>query len=174
MRLVLFACAALALVGCRTFREFEITPPSKVAMTPPKNPDALGQSHRPYAGMPRYLASARPLLPTTSDGRNPNPNPCAVRSAQCDERLRALLASIDGQILALSAPPTDVQLAALRLDLAQAQPMLAPYTDITSERDELAALVDKVPSMTRVEQEAAKRRMIQLSDLIRVQLAAAD
>ena len=172
MRWVVLACAVSSFAGCRTFHEFEVTPPSKVAQAPMKKADVIGQSHRPYAGKPQYLAAARPLQPTTSDKRNPNP--CAVRSAACDERLRAVLASIDGQILALSTPPTDVQLAALRLDLAQVQPLLAPYSDITAERDELAGLVDQLPSMTEIQQGAAKRRMIDLADLIRVQLAAAD
>ncbi|HEX8953291.1 MAG TPA: hypothetical protein VF945_15660, partial [Polyangia bacterium] len=87
--------------------------------------------------------------------------------------LRALLAAVDGQLLALSTPPTDVQLAALRLDLAQVEPLLAPYPDMTSERDELAALVDKLPSLSEIDQGTARKRMIELGDLIRVQLAAA-
>lgn len=167
--------ATLALVaGCRSFREFEMTPPSKVAEAPTKA-DTIGHTHLPYGGKPKYMAAARPMLPTTSDGRNVSAtaNPCAQRSPACDERLRALLASIDGQILALTTPPTDTQLQALRLDLQQAQPLLAPYSDITSERDELAGIVDQLPSMTTIDQGAAKKRMVQLSDLIRVQLAAA-
>lgn len=171
MRLVVFASLLFAAAGCRTFHEFEMTPPSKLAETATKA-DTIGHTHQPYGGIPKYLAEARPMLPTTSD-KQANTNPCARRSAECDERLRALLASIDGQLLALSTPPTDVQLAALRLDVAQVQPLLAPYPDITSERDELASLVDKLPSLQEVDQGAAKKRMIELADLIRVQLAAA-
>ncbi len=169
MRLVVaLASVVVALAGCRTFHEFEMTPPSKVAEAPPKA-GTIGHTHRPYSGKPKYLAEARPMLPTTSG----NANPCATRSAACDERLRAILASIDGQILSLSSPPTDVQLAALRLDIAQAQPLLAPYPDITAERDELAELVDKLPTMKSIDQDAAKKRMLELADLLRVQLAAA-
>lgn len=172
MRLAVLASALFVVAGCRTFHEFEMTPPAKLAEAPMKA-DTIGHTHNPYTGIPKYLAAARPMLPTTSDKQQPNANPCARRSPECDERLRALLASIDGQILALSTPPTDVQLAALRLDVAQVQPLLAPYSDITSERDELAALVDKMPTLNEIDQEAAKKRMQQLSDLIRVQLAAA-
>jgi hypothetical protein len=161
----------LALGGCRTFHEFEVTPPAKLAQAPIKA-DTIGHTHDPYQGKPKYLAAARPMLPTTSDTAK-NPNPCAQRSPACDERLRALLASIDGQILALSTPATEVQLKALSLDVAQAEPLLAAYPDITSERDELADLVDKMPTLSDIDQGAAKKRMVELSDLIRVQLAAA-
>ena len=171
MRLVVLASMLLALGGCRTFHEFEVTPPVKLAQAPIKS-DTIGHTHEPYAGKPKYLAAARPMLPTTSAEKG-NANPCAQRSPACDERLRALLASIDGQILALSTPATDVQLKALSLDVAQVEPLLAPYSDVTSERDELADLVDKLPSMTEIDQGAAKKRMVELSDLIRVQLAAA-
>ena len=176
MKPVVVAAGVLVLCGCAyTRHEFEQGLPPKVheaVAEPPPKTGTIGHTHEPYAGKPTYLAEARPMLPTTSDDKR-NQNPCATRSATCDERLRALLASIDGQILALSTPPTDVQLAALRLDVAQVQPLLAPYSDITAERDELAALVDKIPSMNQVDQGAAKKRMIELADLIRVQLAAA-
>ncbi len=175
MRLAVFASMLFAVAGCQTFHEFELTPPPKVAEAAARAPiraDTIGHTHNPYTGKPKYLAEARPMLPTTSD-KQANANPCARRSPQCDERLRALLASIDGQILALSSPPTDVQLAALRLDVAQVEPLLAPYSDITAERDELAALVDKIATMSPIDQGAAKKRMQELADLIRVQLAAA-
>jgi hypothetical protein len=176
MKPVVVAAGVLVLVGCAyTRHEFEQRMPQKVheaVAEPPSKAGTIGNTHEPYTGKPKYLAEARPLLPTTSDEKG-NQNPCARRSATCDERLRALLASIDGQILALSTPATDVQLAALRLDVAQVQPLLAPYSDITAERDELAGLVDKIGSMNEVDQGAAKKRMIELADLIRVQLAAA-
>ena len=176
MKPVVVAAGVLVLVGCAyTRHEFELSMPPKVheaVNQPPIRTGTVGHTHRPYTGKPKYLAEARPLLPTTSDEKG-NENPCAKRSVTCDERLRALLASIDGQILALSSPPTDVQLAALRLDVAQVQPLLAPYSDITAERDELAALVDKMPSLNEIDQGAAKKRLIALADLIRVQLAAA-
>lgn len=176
MKPVVVAAGVLVLVGCAyTRHEFEQSMPPAVheaVSQPPIKAGTVGNTHRPYAGKPKYLAEARPMLPTTSDNKA-NENPCARRSPTCDARLRALLASIDGQLLALSSPPTDVQLAALRLDVAQVQPLLAPYSDVTAERDELAGLVDKLPSMNEVDQGTAKKRMIELADLIRVQLAAA-
>ena len=84
------------------------------------------------------------------------------------------MAALDGQILALSAPPTELQISALRLQLEQLRPLLAPYSDITSEGDELGGVIDKLPSLSAVDVAAAKRRMTELSDLIRVQLAAGE
>jgi len=167
--------AALGLAACshQVFHEFDVTKPSKVAEIPPPPPDAVGHSHEPYRGRPKYLAEARPMLPTTSAPKPGADNPCNVRSATCDERLRAVLASIDGQLLALSNPPTQIELQALRLQLIQLTPLLSPYPDITSERDELANLVEKLPTQTPLDQTSTRKRMVELTDLIRVQLAAA-
>jgi hypothetical protein len=173
MRLVLLSWAALALAACaREFHEFDVAKPSKVANEMPPPAAAIGRSHAPYTGKPKYLAAARPLQPTTSTPANDNP--CARRSQTCEDRLRAVLASLDGQILALSAPPTELQLSALRLQVEQLRPLLAPYSDITSEGDELSGVIDKLPSLRAIDVPAAKRRMTELSDLIRVQLAAGE
>jgi hypothetical protein len=174
MKLVAAVAAALALAGCyHEFHEFEVSKPSRVAEAPPPSPDGVGHSHEPYRGKPKYLAEARPMLPTTSAPKAGADNPCSVRSPQCDERLRAVLASIDGQILALSNPPTQVELQALRLELIQLTPLLAAYPDVAAERQELGETVEKLPSLTPIDQAAARKRLVELSDLIRVQLAAA-
>ncbi len=165
--------ATLCVGGCwQAVHEFELTKPSTVAELPPAPAEAVGRTHTPYRGKPAYLAASRPLYPTTSQPQPPQQE-CARRSEKCDDRLRATLASIDGQILALSTPPTPVQLQALKLELIELHPLLAPYPDITAERDELAMLVDRLPTQNDVEQAATRRRMKELSDLIRVQLAAA-
>ena len=171
MKLVVTVAAALlASAGCS--HEFDVTRPTRVAdVTPP--PDGVGHSHEPYRGKPAYLAAARPLQPTTSAPKPGATNACSARTPACDERLRAVLASIDGQILALSNPPTDVELKALKLELAELTPLTEPYPDIASERDELGDVVDKLPSMTTIDQLAARKRLVELTDLIRVQLAAA-
>src|SRR4051812_15627318 len=168
-------CVVLLAFGCaREFHEFEVTRPSKVAEAPPKPVDAVGHTHRPYEGKPQYLASARPMQPTTSHDQAPAPqSECAQRTQKCEDRLRGVLASIDGQLVALSTPPTELQLRTLKLQLDELQPLLAPYSDITSERDELADLTDKIASQTEIDQALTKKRMTELSDLIRVQLAAA-
>jgi hypothetical protein len=172
MRMVMLV-AALAWAGCgevqREFRIDKASPPH-VAYSPPPPINTIGHSHEPYRGKPAYLASARPLLPTVHAPPQPE---CAQRSQKCDDRLRALLASLDGEVLALSTPPTQLELQALQLSLAQIQPLLVPYPDMTSERDELAHLVDVLPSQTEVDQQATRHRMTELSDLLRVQLAAA-
>lgn len=167
----------MALAACahhiQTFHEFDVTKPSQVSdeELPPR--DAIGQSHAPYGGKPKYLASARPMQPTTSTPVAPAEPDCTKRSQRCDERLRAVLASIDGQILALSNPPTDLQMQTLRLQLAELKPLLAPYPDMQAEADELGAVVENLPPLSEIDQAAARRRMTELTDLLRVQLAAA-
>jgi hypothetical protein len=165
--------AALGTVACsaQVFHEFDVTRPSKVAELPPPPPNSPGHSHIPYVGVPKYLAAARPLQATTSTIKK-EPE-CATRSQRCDDRLRAVLATIDGQILAMTRPPSETQLAALKLQLVELQPLLAPYPDMMSERDELASLIDKFPTLSEVDQASARRRMTELTDLVRVQLAAA-
>ena len=174
MRLAVTVCAALGLAACeREFHEFDVARPSSVAELPPAPLDAPGRSHTPYAATPRYLAEARPLLPTTSTSKTTEQQPCAVRSKSCEDRLRAVLASFEGQLLALSTPPTELQLEALRLQVEQLEPLLVPYTDITSEGNEIAHIVAKLPSLKPIELKPARRRLTVLTDLIRVQLAAA-
>jgi hypothetical protein len=170
--LLLVAGVALAACSHQVFHEFDVTKPTKVADVPPPSSSSPGHSHLPYEGKPKYLASARPMQPTTTNVAPAEPE-CAKRTQRCDDRLRAVLATIDGQILALSNPPTELQLQTLRLQLAELQPLLAPYPDMQSERDELADVVDKLPSLNEIDQTSARRRMTELTDLVRVQLAAA-
>lgn len=171
MRVSLFV-AALALAGCNSH---EFSARSDYARdTPPPPPNAPGYSHHPYTGIPKYLAAARPLQATTSGApKTTADQACSVRTAACDERLRAVLAGIDGQILALSAPPAAVELQALTLQLSELTPLMKPYPDMASEREELADLVAKLPAMTPMDQLVARRRLVELTDLLRVQLAAA-
>ncbi len=176
-------CAVLLAPACsasyRAFHEFDVSKPSAVAERPPPPVDAPGRTHKPYEGKPQYLASARPLQATTSPSQAQQPQQqatepeCTQRSQRCDERLRAVLASIDGQILTLSTPPTPIELQALKLQVEELRPLLGPYPDITAEADELAGLVDQLPSQKESTQTTTKRRLVELADLIRVQLAAA-
>ncbi len=171
MRRIGLAPLALALAaGCAHHHEpAAAAPPDAVA----REGEDVGRTHQPYRGMPRYLAEARPLQATTSGPSAGAPNPCPTRSASCDARLRAVLASIDGQILALDTPPTAVQLQALRLAVIQLTPLLTPYPDMTAERDELGDLVEKLPTLPTARQPEVHKRMTELTDLMRVQLAAA-
>jgi hypothetical protein len=73
----------------------------------------------------------------------------------------------------MGTPPTETELAALRLSLEQARPLLAPYSDIAAEYEELGTLLAELPSASPVEQETKRKRMTELTDLIRIQLAAA-
>jgi hypothetical protein len=133
----------------------------------------IGRTHRPYDAHPAYmLAANRPLY---AEARPPGEdNPCRRRSSACETRLRAELAALDGELLALGEPPTATQLQALQLTVQNLQPLLAPYPDLQSERQELAQHIAQLPTLSLVRQEAARRRMIELSDLLRVQLTASE
>jgi hypothetical protein len=131
---------------------------------------AVGRSHRPYGAKPAYLATARPLPPIAGQTAG---DECRVRTRRCDERLRATLAALDGQTLAMSSPPTEVELRALRLTLAELRPLLAPYPDMGAEHDELDGLATALATQPAAQQAATRRRLLELLDLLRVQLAAA-
>jgi hypothetical protein len=133
---------------------------------------AVGQTHQPYRGKPAYLASAHPLVPTATTQPEPA-NACLERSPACDQRLRAALAALDLQVLALSAPPTELQLRALELGVRNVAPLLVPYPDLEPQLEEVADLVTELPTHPVAEQTAVRKRMIELSDLMRVQLATA-
>lgn len=145
--------------------------PAELGMTSPQY-DTVGHTHRPYTTKPKYLAEARPLYPTREPVAGAV-NPCQTRSATCDDRLRAVLASIEGQILALHTPLTDLDLQALRLSVLQLTPLITPYPDMLAERNELGQLVEKLPTVPPAKQAEVRRRMSQLTDLLRIQLAAA-
>jgi hypothetical protein len=137
-------------------------------------PRLVGHSHQAYGGKPAYLAAARPLQPTvTSDGTT-EPPPCPTRSAACDARLRATLAALDGQVLALATPASDLELQALGLTVRELGPLLAPWGDLGSQHKELAQRVDDLKTQAPAQQAETKKRMITLADLLRVQVAGAD
>jgi hypothetical protein len=131
----------------------------------------IGNSHSPYHGKPAYLAEARPLVAVRSDPQRSNE--CEQHSLACDQRLRATLAALDGQLLALSTPPHDVELEGLQLSLQQLEPLLAPYSDLMPEQRELKDTIGKLPAQPVGLQLVTRKRLIELSDLMRLQLAAA-
>jgi hypothetical protein len=144
------------------------------AAPPPRTSRALleiGNSHEPYHGKPAYLAAAQPLVNVRSDAQRSRE--CETRSLACDQRLRATLSALDGQLLALSAPPHDVELEALQLSLQELVPLLAPYPDLMPEQKELENSIGKLPAQPVALQSVTKKRLIELSDLMRLQLAAA-
>jgi hypothetical protein len=165
MRIGLFALAVVA-GGCLHRGNSVQRPEEMVELT-------VGYTHAPYLGKPAYLASSRPLQQVAPAPQQQQDNPCAQRSSRCDDRLRALLAAVDGQLLALATPPRENELQALNLSLADLPPLLAPYTDVTAEADELISTACKLPEATAIDRDSLKKRMHELVDLIRVQLAAA-
>lgn len=131
----------------------------------------IGNSHEPYHGKPAYLAAAQPLINVRNDAQRTRE--CETRSLACDQRLRATLSALDGQLLALSSPPHDVELEALQLSLQQLGPLLVPYPDLMPEQQELKDTIGKLPAQPVAVQSVTKKRLIELSDLLRLQLAAA-
>src|SRR4051812_16274610 len=112
MRICVIALALFA-AGCEHWTENARKPE-------PVSPPGVGETHTAYRGKPVYLAAGRPLRPVARPA-TPEQNPCAQRSRVCDDRLRAQLAAIDGQVLALTTPPTENQLTALKLSLTEMQ-----------------------------------------------------
>jgi hypothetical protein len=171
MRAVLVA-AMVAVVGCEHWTD---APVQRRTFTDyyqeQMHVGGVGATHEPYRGKPRYLAEARPLHPVKPPVASDNP--CAQRSTSCEDRLRALLAAVDGHLLALTEPPKQEELKALDLTLGELPALLVPYTDVTSEGDELLESLAKLPTASVVDREALKQRMKDLVDLIRVQLVAA-
>jgi len=174
MRTIL-CLVALALFACsHVVHEFELTPLTQETEFPAQQKyDTVGHTHKPYTGKPRYLAAGGPMYPT-----NPSPsvaalNPCQIRTPACDDRLRAVLAAIDGHILSMATPPTAAQLQALRLSVNELLPLLMPYPDVGAEGEEMGQLLQELPTLPEIGQARARKRMIALTDLIRVQLAAA-
>jgi hypothetical protein len=165
MRMALLACA-LVLGGC--FCRGNPVREPEAELRP-----AVGSTHAPYAGKPAYLAAARPMQQVARPQQPGADNPCAQRSRICDDRLRALLADVDDALLALSDPPTQQEVAALKLALEDLPALMAPYTDATAEVDELMGSVPRLVESRPLGQEPLKKRMRELVDLIRVQLAAA-
>ena len=130
----------------------------------------IGRSHEPYHGKPAYLAEAQPLVAVNAT--TAPRNDCLQRSRACDERLRATLAALDGQLLALSTPPQEVEMQALQLSIVELEPLLVPYPDLVAEQEELKTTVPKLPTQPLAIQSSTRKRLLELSDLLRVQLAA--
>ena len=77
------------------------------------------------------------------------------------------------RVVSLPAPAVR-HVQALRLQLIQLTPLLAAYPDIAAERQELGDIVEKLPTQTPIDQASSRKRLVELADLIRVQLAAAE
>ncbi|HEX4458482.1 MAG TPA: hypothetical protein VIA18_10960 [Polyangia bacterium] len=161
MKLMLVGALVFALLGC--------APPPSQTHHVPRSFWTIGRSHNPYHGKPAYLAEARPLV--TVNPAAPR-NDCLQRSLACDQRLRATLAALDGQLLALSTPPTDVELEALELSANQLDGLLVPFPDLQAEQHELKTTLPKLAGQPLAEQTMTRKRLIELSDLLRLQLAA--
>jgi hypothetical protein len=153
-------CAALLLMGCATQKA-----PVRV-VTPA---EMIGQTHQPYHGRPSYLASAGLMHATRPVGESG----CTTPTPDCVERLRAVLTALDGHVLALTAEPTPVQVQGLRLAIIELTPLLTPYPDMLPERTELGVLVEKLPTASPTQVPLLQKRMTELVDLMRIQLAGA-
>lgn len=132
--------------------------------------DTIGHSHTPYRGKPAYLAEARPLQPLRAD--DSGPPRCDPPTPACTQQTRATLAALDGQLLALSTPPRDVELRAIQISLYELSGLMAGYPDALGEQAEMKQLLEKLPNQPAAEQAGTKKRMVELGDLMRLQLAS--
>ena len=129
------------------FHEFDVTKPSRVVGgCRRRRRTRSGIRTQPYEGKPNISPRrGRAADEQRARGRRTDDVRHALRRNVTSGYARCWR-SIDGQILALSNPPTDLQLQTLRLQLIQLAPLLAPYPDMRSEQHELAAVVAKLPS----------------------------
>lgn len=161
MKIVLASAFCVALFGCASHPPAQHV--SRAVWT-------IGRSHNPYHGKPAYLAETRPLVTVSPSAPR---NDCLQRSLACDQRLRATLAALDGQLLALSAPPRDVELQGLEMSANELEGLLVPFPDLAAEQHELKATLPLLAGQPLALQTATRKRLLELSDLLRLQLAAA-
>ncbi|HEY7955317.1 MAG TPA: hypothetical protein VII38_08485 [Polyangia bacterium] len=164
MRPFVFAIA-IGLCGC--------------AHRPPPAPSqpTIGESHRPYTGVPWYMElnrqerAAAPAVSVPPGEREPVVGGQIPKGERLD-RLRALLAAADAEIVLIGPNQTEADQRALTLTVGEIVTLLKPYPDIAAEADELRELTAKLPATRAIELTQVKRRMGELTDLIRVQLLA--
>jgi hypothetical protein len=139
--------------------------------------EPVGTSSAPFTARPRYLASASPLEfgvpPAPGAERVPVVGSRPLPEGSERTRLRSLLAAVDAQLAAVELGPTPEELTALTLTAHALSELLRPYPDLYRDAEELRALAEKLPSASSAEAARARRRIGDLADLIRLQLAAA-
>lgn len=135
-----------------------------------------GVSNRPFTGVPWYLepaqASVPPVrAPSWSSQREPVVGGAVPHGTERD-RLRALLAAADAEIVLVGESQTPDERRALALTVDEIAERLKPYPDIAAEADELRELTRALPTTRAIDLPRVKKRMGQLTDLIRLQLLA--
>jgi hypothetical protein len=146
--------------------------------------EPLGRDSRPYTAIPRYLvsaassdfglSSARPSVPEAAEVPVAGPRPLPIGVPR--ERVRVLLAVVDAHLAALGLVGEPKQMAADQTALVDATRELArlvkAYPDLWSDAEEMRVLAEKLP-LPAAKADRARARMSELTDLIRLQLAAA-
>ncbi len=137
----------------------------------PEPPVVVGSSHQPYRGRPGYLSAERSSYRDFVADRRPIAERPPLESAQPD-RLRALMATLDGKVAGLGEQPTDADRKALSVTIEEIGGLLAAYPDQAAEVDELRELTDKLGATRGPAVIQLRARMGDLIDLIRLQLLA--
>lgn len=137
-----------------------------------------GESHAPFSGVPWYFENP-PELRARAAPISPERQPVAggretatLTPRERHDRLRALLAAADAEIVLVGPEQTADERQALSLTVNEIAELLAPYPDITAEANELREHVSKLSETRAIDLPRVKRRMGQLVDLIRLQLFA--
>lgn len=150
---------------------------------PPMPTPEVGRTSRPYAGLPFYLQAGYGrtheskvaddrLAVAGEEGEAPERTARALPMGPRLDRVRSLLAAVDTQLVALPERVDRAGLEELALALEELDELLEPFTDITWEVRELEEIVARLPDLPPAQQVAARRRMGELTDLIRLQLLA--
>jgi hypothetical protein len=162
MRCVLIAIVCLA--GCaHHYQNKSVGPPPMVNV------------HGPYKGIPSYLTQRTTGTDFTVLERQPvaGHDESLTRSQRL-ERIRANLAAVDALVAALGdATITRNQQLALVATAGELRQLLTMWPDIGSEADELVQRAGELGQGLDLQQPRIKQRMFQLTDLIRLQLLAA-
>lgn len=155
-------------------------PPEPLAGVPPGEPP--GRSVRPYQGTPEYM-TPQGRIPTGPIGRWSDEVPvvgsAGAPRADLLSQIRVELARIDEAAVALDregSEPAQADAADPLRELREGAEALAPLVrarpDLAAEVDELRDIARRFPSMSRHDRGVVLGRVGELTDLIRIQLAA--
>jgi hypothetical protein len=139
-----------------------------------KGPKLVFNQHPPYNALPQYLAKPPPkarLMATREVASDLPPcTPPPLSRTERYDRLRALLAAIDAHVASLGDEPTDQQQRLLRASVDELRQLLVAWPDVAPEGEELAQRVEDLSATLPIRQPELRKRIGQLTDLIRVQI----
>jgi hypothetical protein len=182
-------------------RALAITGLLAAACAHPQPPMVLGD-HVPYTGAPLWVRCpaaqvvwqqacprgglARPdaatqLTAARAQGSDVIVQSGEIRTAQPPltqmqrlDKLRAALAAIDAHVAGLGDHPSPEERQVLKLTATEVRKLLETWPDVIPEADEMLLLIDKLETTLPLEQPQVRKRITQLTDLIRLQVVVGD